>query len=93
LAAAACIHSGQLLAAAPPFWGHQGSKRQLSADQQFRLTELALIERGLQPKSVFQLGGAGAVGTGSLRGMRHLLQLQAAGFRHLAVRGGPAGPA
>ncbi|MBA2262515.1 MAG: hypothetical protein H0W03_07595 [Solirubrobacterales bacterium] len=28
-----------------------------------------------QPKSVFQIGGAGAVGTGSLRGMEHLATL------------------
>lgn len=31
-----------------------------------------------QPKSVFQIGGAGAVGTGSLRGMEHLATLAAA---------------
>src|SRR5207249_2347049 len=31
-------------------------------------------------KSVFQIAGAGAVGTGSLRGMPALLDLRAAGF-------------
>jgi hypothetical protein len=36
---------------------------------------------GIAPKSVFQIGGAGAVGTASLRGMPHLLHLQQAGFR------------
>lgn len=36
---------------------------------------------GIAPKSVFQIGGAGAVGTASLRGMPGLLVLQAAGFR------------
>jgi hypothetical protein len=36
---------------------------------------------GIAPKSVFQIGGAGAVGTASLRGMPGLLMLRAAGFR------------
>jgi hypothetical protein len=36
---------------------------------------------GIAPKSVFQIGGAGAVGTASLRGMPGLLRLQQAGFR------------
>ena len=36
---------------------------------------------GIAPKSVFQIGGAGAVGTGSLRGMPGLLRLREAGFR------------
>jgi len=35
---------------------------------------------GGQAKSVFQIGGAGAVGTGSLRGMPHLTCLRNAGF-------------
>jgi hypothetical protein len=35
---------------------------------------------GIRPKSVFQIGGAGAVGTGSLRGMPSLLRLSDAGF-------------
>ena len=35
---------------------------------------------GSSPKSVFQIGGAGAVGTGSLRGMPCLGMLHAAGF-------------
>ena len=35
---------------------------------------------GTRPKSFFQIGGAGAVGTGSLRGMPHLTTLRAAGF-------------
>ncbi|MHB1021300.1 MAG: hypothetical protein ACYC46_01685 [Acidobacteriaceae bacterium] len=37
--------------------------------------------RGIAPKSPFQIGGAGAVGTGSLRGIPYLLKLRAAGFR------------
>jgi len=36
---------------------------------------------GIAPKSVFQIGGAGSVGTASLRGMPGLLVLRAAGFR------------
>jgi hypothetical protein len=36
---------------------------------------------GIAPKSVFQIGGAGAVGTASLRGMPGLLVLRSAGFR------------
>ena len=36
---------------------------------------------GIAPKSVFQIGGAGAVGTASLRGMPGLLTLRSAGFR------------
>ena len=41
-----------------------------------RLTELAFPPA----KSVFQVGGTGAVGTGSVRGMPHLLALRRAGF-------------
>jgi hypothetical protein len=36
---------------------------------------------GIAPKSVFQIGGAGAVGTASLRGMPGLLALHSAGFK------------
>jgi hypothetical protein len=36
---------------------------------------------GITPKSPFQIGGSGSVGTGSLRAMPHLLELRAAGFR------------
>jgi hypothetical protein len=35
---------------------------------------------GIAPKSVFQIGGAGAVGTASLRGMPGLVRLREAGF-------------
>ncbi len=37
--------------------------------------------RGIAPKSVFQVGGAGSVGTASLRGFEVLLHLRKAGFR------------
>jgi hypothetical protein len=62
-----------------PFWGRPGRRRpiDLTAQQQWRRAELALRPR---PKSVFQLGGAGAVGTGSLRGMPALHRLRGAGF-------------
>ena len=36
---------------------------------------------GIAPKSIFQIGGAGAVGTGSLRGMPLLRELHASGAR------------
>jgi hypothetical protein len=37
--------------------------------------------RGITPKSPFQIGGSGSVGTGSLRAMPHLIELRKAGFR------------
>jgi len=37
--------------------------------------------KGIAPKSPFQIGGAGAVGTGTLRGIPELFRLRAAGFR------------
>ena len=36
---------------------------------------------GITPKSPFQIGGSGSVGTGSLRAMPHLIELREAGFR------------
>ena len=36
---------------------------------------------GITPKSPFQIGGSGSVGTGSLRAIPHLIDLRAAGFR------------
>jgi hypothetical protein len=58
---------------APPFW--RKSKPQL-AQTWFRRTELDVRRPGVQPKSVFQLGGHGQVGTSSLRGMPFLLLLR-----------------
>ena len=43
--------------------------------------ERALRVKGITPKSVFQIGGSGSVGTASLRGMSTLLRLREAGFR------------
>lgn len=37
--------------------------------------------KGIAPKSPFQIGGAGAVGTGTLRGIPKLARLREAGFR------------
>lgn len=64
----------------PPFWGRPGAGRPVNGGQ-WRKTELACESvNGVRPKSVFQVGGAGAVGTGSIRGMPLLLQLREAGF-------------
>lgn len=43
--------------------------------------ERAAKMRGITPKSPFQIGGSGSVGTGSLRAMRMLERLHEAGFR------------
>ncbi len=43
--------------------------------------ERAAKVRGITPKSPFQIGGSGSVGTGSLRAMPFLLKLRKAGFR------------
>lgn len=64
-----------LFACEPPLWGRPGKSRP-SHDGQ-RKTEL---DGPGSPKSVFQIGGAGAVGTGSIRGMPALLALNEAGF-------------
>jgi hypothetical protein len=42
--------------------------------------ERAARVKGITPKSVFQVGGAGSVGTASLRGVPILLRLREAGF-------------
>jgi hypothetical protein len=64
----------------PPFWGRPGRPRP-DLEGHFRATELgAPAVGGHRPKSVFQIGGAGTVGTGSLRGMPLLARLQDAGF-------------
>jgi len=71
-----------LRACRPPFWG-RGPRPRPPVDPArpgFRVTEEAARVDGLAPRSTFQVGGAGAVGTGSLRGMPHLARLRAAGF-------------
>jgi hypothetical protein len=69
---------GALLAACPePFWGRPGHPRPGLVDRGLRETDRVDISGA---KSVFQIGGSGAVGTGSVRGMPQLLRLRAAGF-------------
>jgi hypothetical protein len=69
-----------LKACEPPFWGRPGKKRNVEPEKRLRRTEMRTPEMKAAPKSVFQIGGAGAVGTGSLQGMPKLLALQEAGF-------------
>jgi hypothetical protein len=72
-----------LTACAPPFWGRPGRPRPAGPrTRELRWTERAVTRAagiGPKPKSVFQIGGAGSVGTGSLRGMPLLDQLHRAG--------------
>jgi hypothetical protein len=71
---------GWLEACEPPFWGRPGRVRP-SLEEHLRRTEASLDRvGGIGVKSVFQIGGAGAVGTASLRGMPYLARLQDAGF-------------
>jgi hypothetical protein len=59
-----------------PFWGRT-TRRPQHPGNPLRRTEQAA---GGPVRSVFQIGGAGAVGTGSVRGMRILHELAEAGF-------------
>lgn len=59
----------------PPFWGRRGKQR--GPEAQRRKTELEVAPTA---KSVFQIGGAGSVGTASLRGFPLLRRLRAEGF-------------
>lgn len=64
-----------------PFWGKPKKKKpDLCSRPHFRRTEerIAAIA-DVKPKSVFQIGGAGAVGTGSIRGMPYLAEIGRAG--------------
>ena len=61
-----------------PFWGRPGRKR--GDEPQLRGCEQGWNVRGIVPKSVFQIGGAGAVGTGTLRGIPFLPALREAGW-------------
>lgn len=60
----------------PPFWGRK-RKRPPDEGSPRRATD---IRSSNAPKSPFQIGGAGAVGTGSVRGMPLLADLSDAGF-------------
>jgi hypothetical protein len=70
------------------FCGDEGAGRMLRrADEACKVraaildAKLAARVKGIAPKSPFQIGGAGAVGTGTLRGIPQLQRLHAAGFR------------
>jgi hypothetical protein len=56
----------------PPFWR---TRKPAPLGPELRRTELDVTAPGVRPKSVFQVGGKGQVGTASLRGMPHLLRL------------------
>lgn len=64
-----------LRACAAPFWGRPGKPRPEHPGPALRPDEAAL-----GAKSTFQVGGAGSVGTGALRGIPFLPGLRAAGF-------------
>jgi hypothetical protein len=69
-----------LTTCAPPFWGRPGKRRPAGLEQ-YRRTERALAPvAGIRPKPTFQIGGAGSVGSGSVRGWPVLARLRAAGF-------------
>jgi hypothetical protein len=77
-AAMAAEGESLLASCSAPFWGRPGKANPHRADRLYRRTE---VEEGAGgAKSVFQIGGAGAVGTGSIRGMPHLLTLAENGF-------------
>jgi hypothetical protein len=73
--------TGEALLAAcePPFWGRPQRPNPNTPARGLRMTDLPTGGTG-PAKSVFQIGGAGAVGTGSVRGMVQLARLSAAGF-------------
>lgn len=65
----------------PPFWGKPGKRKPAFGDALHRATELEVREEtGRSPLSVFQIGGVGAVGVASIRGMPALPRLRAEGF-------------
>src|SRR5579872_4872802 len=70
-----------LAACQPPFWGHPGRPRPPVMQPYRRADQAVPRTGGVMPKSIFQIGGAGAVGTGSIRGMPLLHQLHTAGAR------------
>jgi hypothetical protein len=63
----------------PPFWGKKGDRRP-EIEEHLRRTERVATIGGIRAKSTFQIRGPGTVGTGSIRGMPYLLDLQQAGF-------------
>jgi hypothetical protein len=65
---------------APPFWGRPATRCTIDTADRFRACEHQLRAQRRQPKSIFQIGGAGAVGTASVRGMPWLAWLRERGF-------------
>jgi hypothetical protein len=66
----------------PPFWGRRGRPRPMLNGAALRRTEIGVPRSaGIRPKSMFQIGGAGAVGMGSIRGMPLLHRLHEHGAR------------
>ena len=64
-----------------PFWGKSGSRKPKDRELLRRTESRASEEHeGVNPKSVFQIAGPGAVGTGSIRGMLHLAKLRRVDF-------------
>lgn len=71
-----------LTACESPFWGRPGRPRPIHSRPALRRTEAAVPRLGgAAPRSIFQIGGAGAVGTGSIRGMPLLARFHASGVR------------
>ena len=64
----------------PPFWGRPGRRKPVLQTHYRRTEEEVERINGIKPKSVFQVGGAGAVGTGSIRGMPMLRRIHDAGI-------------
>jgi hypothetical protein len=77
-AAARALGEDWLAACDAPLWGRPGVRNPHAPSRAYRRTDREMPVGS--PKSVFQIGGAGAVGTGSIRGMPHLLTLADAGF-------------
>jgi hypothetical protein len=65
----------------PPFWTTGAAHRLVAPQQELRRTAREVHVPGVQPKSVFQLVGAGQVGRGSRYGMQALHRLAASGFQ------------
>jgi hypothetical protein len=55
-----------------------GRPAELTPQRAFRRTELEVVARGVQPKSVFQLVGGGQLGPAPLYGMQALNELSQA---------------
>jgi hypothetical protein len=72
-----------------PFWGRRGRPRPAFDGDPFRRAETTVPRcHGIAPKSMFQIGGAGSVGTGSIRGMPLLHALHQAGATVWPFAGG-----